>query len=266
MREAHARTPRADEDPRVDGRPALRVVEPGGEAAAAAAPATPRRTIRITGQPVPARRSQRAGTTITSRPDRVALWAVLMGVFLVFMAAATAKAGDEGGARYDNYQYETLGNRTLKRGDAGSDVKTLQLLLGRRGFEVAESDGRFGADTQRQVRRFQRSQRRTADGRVGPATREALAEGWRSHRATWYGPGFYGNKTACGQRLHRKSWGVAHRSLPCGTRVPIKFGTRIVIAPVIDRGPYAHGANWDLTERVARALHMAETSRVRTGR
>ena len=52
-----------------------------------------RRTVRITGQPVPPRRQQSTRRSdIEARPDRIALWAVLLGLFLVFMAAATANA------------------------------------------------------------------------------------------------------------------------------------------------------------------------------
>ena len=52
-----------------------------------------RRTVRITGQPVPPRRQRSARRSeIEARPDRIALWAVLLGLFLVFMAAATASA------------------------------------------------------------------------------------------------------------------------------------------------------------------------------
>ncbi|HZI90085.1 MAG TPA: hypothetical protein VFD31_00480 [Thermoleophilaceae bacterium] len=52
-----------------------------------------RRTVVITGHPVPARRRPSVtATRIQSRPDRVALWAVALGVFLVFMAVATANA------------------------------------------------------------------------------------------------------------------------------------------------------------------------------
>ena len=52
-----------------------------------------RRTVKITGQPVPARRRRSAAATqIEARPDRIALWAVLLGLFLVFMAVATANA------------------------------------------------------------------------------------------------------------------------------------------------------------------------------
>ena len=72
-------------------------------------------------------------------------------------------------------------------------------------------------------------------------------------RATWYGPGFYGNRTACGQRLGYNTLGVAHRRLPCGTEVSLLYGGRTVTVKVIDRGPYSH-ANWDLTSETAERL------------
>jgi len=52
-----------------------------------------RRSVKITGQPVPPRRRRSpAARQIEARPDRIALWAVLLGLFLVVMAAATANA------------------------------------------------------------------------------------------------------------------------------------------------------------------------------
>jgi hypothetical protein len=52
-----------------------------------------RRTVVITGQPVPPRRRPpRAQAQIQARPDRVAMWAFALGIFLVFMAIATANA------------------------------------------------------------------------------------------------------------------------------------------------------------------------------
>ena len=74
--------------------------------------------------------------------------------------------------------------------------------------------------------------------------------------ATWYGPGFYGNRTACGPRLTRDTLGVAHRKLPCGTRVNILYRGRTIAVPVIDRGPYS-SANWDLTSRTAGRLNFS---------
>jgi rare lipoprotein A (peptidoglycan hydrolase) len=68
----------------------------------------------------------------------------------------------------------------------------------------------------------------------------ATASGW--HNApivTWYGPGFYGNRTACGVRYSRTIIGVAHRTLPCGTLVEFRWHGMTAVAPVIDRGPFA---------------------------
>ena len=85
MQQAHARASRDDE---YQGR-TLRLVE---DEAPVYAP-NGRRTVKITGQPVPARRRRSvAATQIQARPDRIALWAVVLGVFLVFMAVATANA------------------------------------------------------------------------------------------------------------------------------------------------------------------------------
>jgi rare lipoprotein A len=81
--------------------------------------------------------------------------------------------------------------------------------------------------------------------------------------ATWFGPGFYGQTTACGQTLTPAVVGVANRTLPCGTLVKFSYHGHGVTVPVIDRGPYAHnGAQWDLTTEAAHALGMADTARV----
>ncbi|HVF52806.1 MAG TPA: septal ring lytic transglycosylase RlpA family protein [Actinomycetota bacterium] len=76
---------------------------------------------------------------------------------------------------------------------------------------------------------------------------------YESDLATWYGPGFYGNSTACGQRLDYGTLGVAHRTLPCGTKVSVYYRGRSITVTVIDRGPYT-SANWDLTGETARRL------------
>ncbi len=79
--------------------------------------------------------------------------------------------------------------------------------------------------------------------------------------ATWYGPGFFGKQTACGQVLTPDLQGVAHRSLPCGTRVAFTYNGRSMVVPVIDRGPYGvAGADWDLTQATAAALGITTTA------
>jgi hypothetical protein len=81
-----------------------------------------------------------------------------------------------------------------------------------------------------------------------------------AYRATWYGPGFFGRRTACGQRLTRVTLGVASRHLRCGTRVTLLYAGKEITVPVIDRGPFADGASWDLTEATAEALGITETT------
>jgi rare lipoprotein A (peptidoglycan hydrolase) len=83
--------------------------------------------------------------------------------------------------------------------------------------------------------------------------------------ATWFGPGFYGKQTACGQTLTPAIVGVANRTLPCGTLVKVTYGTHTVTLPVLDRGPYSGiGADWDLTEGAAEALGISETVHIHT--
>jgi len=79
---------------------------------------------------------------------------------------------------------------------------------------------------------------------------------YRTSYASWYGPGLYGNKLGCGGTLSAGRLGVAHKSLPCGSKVTLRHGGRVVRVPVIDRGPYVGGREFDLTAATARKLHF----------
>lgn len=68
----------------------------------------------------------------------------------------------------------------------------------------------------------------------------------RTAYVSWYGPGLYGNPQACGGRLYTWTVGVAHKSLPCGSRVTICY-RRCGTFTVIDRGPFVAGREFDLT-------------------
>jgi rare lipoprotein A (peptidoglycan hydrolase) len=89
---------------------------------------------------------------------------------------------------------------------------------------------------------------------------------WARQRATWYGPGFFGNQTACGKTLTRRTTGVAHRTLPCGSNVVLAYKGRYVRTKVIDRGPFANGAKWDLAHATARALEFEYTDDIRVAK
>jgi rare lipoprotein A (peptidoglycan hydrolase) len=66
--------------------------------------------------------------------------------------------------------------------------------------------------------------------------------------ASWYNDG---GATACG---FHAGYGVANRSLPCGTKVTFRHGSHRVTAVVDDRGPYVGGREWDLNQNTAAAL------------
>ena len=85
---------------------------------------------------------------------------------------------------------------------------------------------------------------------------------YRAGHASWYGPGFYGNRTACGGALTPGRLGVAHKSLPCGTKVTFRYRGRSATVPVIDRGPYAAGRDWDLTAATKAKLGFGSTGTV----
>jgi rare lipoprotein A (peptidoglycan hydrolase) len=87
---------------------------------------------------------------------------------------------------------------------------------------------------------------------------------YRPAIATYFGPGFYGKQTACGQTLTPITLGVASRTLPCGTLVEVSYGGHRLTVPVIDRGPFANSASWDLTEAAAQALDIGETVAIGT--
>jgi rare lipoprotein A len=84
----------------------------------------------------------------------------------------------------------------------------------------------------------------------------------RRAMATWYGPGFYGRRTACGHKMTRTLVGVAHKRLPCGTQVALLYRGRTLTVPVVDRGPYRPGTEWDLTFAAAQALGFRFTDRI----
>jgi rare lipoprotein A (peptidoglycan hydrolase) len=85
----------------------------------------------------------------------------------------------------------------------------------------------------------------------------AAPSGWRHDPdVSWYGPGFYGHRTACGKTLTTTLLGVAHKTLPCGTMVSFRnpANGQVVTVPVVDRGPYVAGRQWDLTGATCKAI------------
>ena len=89
---------------------------------------------------------------------------------------------------------------------------------------------------------------------------------YRSAAASWYGPGLYGNNLACGGTLTPSTMGVANKTLPCGTKVHLRYHGNSVTVPVIDRGPYAGNREYDLTAATKEALGFPDVGTVLTTR
>ena len=88
----------------------------------------------------------------------------------------------------------------------------------------------------------------------GAASTARRLTAYRQAGASYYGPGLYGNGVACGGTLMPGTLGVANKTLPCGTKVKLRYRGRSVTVPVIDRGPYVAGRDYDLTEATKERL------------
>ena len=125
-------------------------------------------------------------------------------------------------------------------------------------------DGSYSADWSAGIGSYRLRARFRGDdlnGRAG-AELDDRVNVYRSRTASWYGPGLYGNTTACGQRLKPSTVGVAHKTLPCGTKVRFYYRGRTAKVPVIDRGPFVAGREWDLTEAAKNDLRFPDLDEI----
>jgi rare lipoprotein A len=101
---------------------------------------------------------------------------------------------------------------------------------------------------------FTKSKNETPFGNVGK----------QSGKASWYGPGFHGRRTASGEKFNSHAHTAAHRSLPFGTlvRVTSQRSGRSVIVRINDRGPFIRGRIIDLSKASALALGLNGLSSV----
>lgn len=144
----------------------------------------------------------------------------------------------------------------LRPGQVGESVD-LQ-ALGRHGWRtvthtLTRAGGRFKLHYRARYTRSERVRVRFAGDSTHLAAHRLLGHlnVYRLADASWYGGG--GNM-ACGGYLTSSTMGVANKTLPCGTLVTLRYDGRTVRVPVVDRGPYVAGREFDLTEATKRAL------------
>jgi rare lipoprotein A (peptidoglycan hydrolase) len=147
-----------------------------------------------------------------------------------------------------------FGNRTLKRGMVGDDVRILKGIVRSKSLLNRPLTSSFDNPTARAVKAFQKDARIRPNGVVNKKTSKTLVRSMKRTEASWYGPGLYGNGVACGGTLRRGTVGVAHKTLPCGSKVMVGYRGRYLMTKVIDRGPYIKGRALDLTYAGADAL------------
>jgi rare lipoprotein A len=97
---------------------------------------------------------------------------------------------------------------------------------------------------------------------AGSESKAAKVTVYRKAEASWYGPGLYGNAVACGGTLTPSTVGVAHKSLPCGTKLTLRYHGKSVQVEVIDRGPYVGNREFDLTAATKQKLGFPSTETV----
>jgi rare lipoprotein A len=126
------------------------------------------------------------------------------------------------------------------------------VVRGPRGTVVRTASRRSGAFSLRWRARRAGSYRIRAygihDRRMrGSASAARRVTAYRHAAASYYGPGLYGGALACGGTLQPGTLGVAHKTLPCGSKVKLRYRGRTIGVRVIDRGPYVGGRDFDLT-------------------
>jgi len=151
------------------------------------------------------------------------------------------------------------GRRAIVRGRIQPAGSTVALQISRKGRWITLDRDRTDAAGAYVLRdRVQRPQSvrvrvNVIDGPVG-SRRLGRLNVYRSAYASWYGPGLYGGHLSCGGTLDAGDLGVAHKTLPCGSKVTLRHRDRVIRVPVIDRGPYVGGREYDLTEATAQRL------------
>ena len=101
---------------------------------------------------------------------------------------------------------------------------------------------------------------RSRPGSQAPAPAKPSGTEVDRGRASWYGPGFHGKRTASGERFDMNELTAAHRTLPFGTRVRVRNvqNGREVVVRINDRGPRIRDRIIDLSKAAAAALDLVQ--------
>jgi rare lipoprotein A len=147
----------------------------------------------------------------------------------------------------------------------GGAGRKVTIKVGGRSVETrTDRDGSFAARWRASSTGTYKVQVKAAGNRLAAGSGDSSGKltVYRSTSASWYGPGLYGNATACGGTLTPSTLGVAHRTMPCGTKLRLRYKGRTVSVRVIDRGPFAGNREFDLTAATKQRLRFGSTGTV----
>ena len=152
------------------------------------------------------------------------------------------------------------GSRRVKVVVRGPQGTTLGVTSGRGGaFALTWRPGGVGSYS---VRAYGLHDKRVRSS----VSRARRVTAYRTAAASYYGPGLYGGALACGGTLQPGTLGVASKTLPCGSTVRLRYRGRTVTVPVVDRGPYVAGRDYDLTAATRARLRFPATGMLLSSR
>lgn len=152
-----------------------------------------------------------------------------------------------------------VGEKVKVRGRVlpGGTRRKLTVLVGKKRIEAkTRRNGTFSVKWKAKKAGTKTVRVRAGGNKVatGSGDKAGKVTAFRPAHASYYGPGLYGNGVACGGTLKPSTIGVAHKTLPCGTKITFRYKGKQEKAKVIDRGPYIAGREFDLTEALRNKL------------
>ena len=89
--------------------------------------------------------------------------------------------------------------------------------------------------------------------------------GWYHALAASHGKSFSRSRTSCGYQIDKRSFGIAHPTLPCNTKIYLLFKGQVVLAQVIASGrkAVAAGHEFELTPALATLIGLKKTQPIK---